>query len=208
MKRKASTAINRPFKRPRQVAPSKKKASVSLAAEKKFNDTSSLTDATTTAVLVNLNAMAAGDTALLRDGNKILSKSIQIRGTIRNESATISTVVRVMVVYDKNSNGTQPTAVQILEGIPGVTSLKSVANASRFITLMDKTYVTNSNGSFNYNYINEYVKVPQNCQLAAFADGTAAVPVSGSLTLLYIGSESTGVADTDIVFQMRCRFVG
>lgn len=181
---------------------------LTLAPEKKFNDSSSTVDSTTTAVVVNLNTMAAGDTALLRDGNKILTTSVQIRATIRNESATISTVNRILVVHDKNSNGTAPTAAQVFEGTPGVTSLKSISNASRFTTLLDKTFVNNSDGSFNYTYINEYVKVPQALQLTSFADGTAAVPISGSLSLIYIGSEAAGVADTDVILQARCRFIG
>lgn len=186
----------------------RKTTSTLLSPEKKFNDSSSTADSTTTASLVNLNTMAAGDTALLRDGNKILSKSVQIRATIRNESTTISTTNRIMVIHDKNSNGVQPTAAQIFEGTPSVSAMKSISNASRFTTLLDKTFVNNSNGSFNYTYINEYVKVPLKCQLASFADGTSVVPVSGSLTLLYIGSEAAGVADTDVILAARCRFVG
>lgn len=216
MKRKATSQATKTFsgKKPRLMrqgaayGSSLSKKSSLLSPELKFNDVSANADATTTATITNLNTMASGDTALLRDGNKILSKSVQIRGTVRNESATISTVFRILVVHDKNSNGTAPTAAQIFEGTPTVYALKSIANSSRFTTLLDKTYVNNSNGSFNYLYINEYVKVPMSCQLASFADGTAAVPISGSLTMVYIGSEAAGIADTDCLFAARCRFQG
>ena len=231
MKRGAAAGDKRPFKRPRPSAPvlaaaadvvmrdafgggrgRRPPAAVALAPEKKFFDSVTITDATTTASILNLNNMAAGDTVLLRDGNKIICKSIQLRGTFQNESLAQNNVIRYMVIHDKNSNGTAPTAAQVFEGTPSVQGMKSIANASRFTTLLDKTVVLNNlsdtAGAMAFAYISEYVKIPANLQLSAFADGTAAVPVSGSLSLIIIGSTAAGATDVDVIMNTRLRFIG
>lgn len=225
MKRGFAGQDKRAFKRPRQsvVAAAdvvmrdagqrgRKSPAVALAVEKKFFDTSDATDVTTTATIVNLNNVGAGDTALLRDGNKILCKTVQIRAKLTLEAATANSVCRYLVVHDKNANGTAPTAAQVFEGTPSVTAMKNIANASRFVTLLDKTVVLNhtdsAGGALFKLYISEFVKVPQNLQLTAFADGTAAVPISGSLSLIIIGDIAAGAADCDAVWANRLRFIG
>ena len=75
-----------------------------IAPELKFNDVSFTTDATTTGAIIALNQMAAGDTALLRDGNKISMKSIQLRFWLQNEASTVNAIVRMFIVYDKQPN--------------------------------------------------------------------------------------------------------
>lgn len=189
-----------------------KKANVSIGVEKKFFDSVTVTDATTTTSVLNLNNMGAGDTALLRDGNKILCKSIQLRGSFSLEAVSANAIVRYMIVHDKNGNGTAPTAAQVFEGTPAVQALKNIGNASRFVTLLDKTIVLNSTTTtataLQKEYISEYVKIPQNLQLAAYADGTAAVPITGSLSLLIISDLAAGAADVDVVVNTRLRFIG
>lgn len=225
MKRRANFQPGAAFKRPRQspvvadvvmrdVAGQRRRrqAAPSLAVEKKFNDSSCVTDATTTASITPLNTMAAGDTALLRDGNKILCTSVQIRGTLTLESLAANAIVRYLVVHDKNSNGVDPTAAQIFSTTPAVYGLKSITNASRFTTLLDKTIVlmnqSDTAGAVGKAYINEYIKIPQALQLASFADGTSACPVSGSLSLIIISDLVAGAADVDVITLNRLRFIG
>jgi hypothetical protein len=227
MKRKATGGDRRPTKKANLGrAPSvvlgdvimggmgggRRKANVALAPEKKFFDSVTVTDASTTASVLNLNNMGAGDTAVLRDGNKIICQSVQLRGSFENESLAQNNTIRYMVVHDKNSNGTAPTAAQVFEGTPAVQGMKSISNASRFTTLLDKVVVLNNlsdtAGAFAQAYISEYIKVPQALQLSAFADGTAAVPVSGSLSLIIIGSTASGATDVNVVMNTRLRFIG
>lgn len=221
MKRKASQQRSGPRpKLQRQggvygKAALKRKPSALLTQELKFNDFSNAGDISTTGVIVDMTTFAAGDTALLRDGNKILAKSIQLRGTFATESLAQNAIVRYMIIHDKNSNGTAPTFAQVFSTTPIVThvySLKSIANASRFTTLLDRTIVINNQsdtaGAFAKAYIDEYIKVPESCQLVAFADGTSAVPISGSLSLMIISDVATGITDVDSALLGRLRFVG
>lgn len=211
-KRTGSSGGTKFSKKGKQTFKSTKRQNVLLGAEKKFFDTSSVTDASTTVTVVNLNNMAAGDTALTRDGNKILCKSCQFRITLENESLAQNTIVRFVLVHDKNANGVAPTGAQVFEGTPNVYSMKSVANASRFITLWDETIVLNNSsdtaGAFQKGYIEKYISIPQHLQLSMYADGTAVVPTSGSLSLLYLSDVASGATDVNIIDNNRLRFVG
>lgn len=213
-KRKRSSAGGTQFsKKGKQTVQRRKKTqNVLLAAEKKFFDSSSVTDASTTVTVVNLNNMAAGDTALTRDGNKILCKSLQFRISLENESLAQNTIVRFCLVHDKNANGVAPTGAQVFEGTPNVYSMKNISNASRFVTLWDEVIVLNNTsdtaGAFQKGYIEKFVIIPEKLQLAAFADGTAVVPTSGSLSLLYLSDVASGATDVNVIDSNRLRFVG
>lgn len=188
---------------------------VAVAPELKFNDNSFLTDATTTGAIVALNNMAAGDTALLRDGNRIQMKSIQVRFTAQTESLAANALIRMLIVYDKNSNlstasiatsGTGP-----LDTI-SITSLRQVATTSRFKVLSDRVYALNNQsdtaGAFAKMHDEIYIKIPSDCQNTAFADGNAGAPISGNLLLMYFSDIAAGAGDVDINGQTRLRYYG
>lgn len=221
MKRKASQQLNRSgyVVRPKyreamgNPAPRMRRSSigVGLAAELKYNTVPFFTDATTAGTIIDLNNFAAGDTALLRDGNKVLCKSLEIRCSIELESATFSQNVtsRWLLVHDKNANTVQPTFAQVLDALT-VESQRNISGVSRFTILMDKTVVTNqtSGTAKNQAFFKKYVKIPQELQLTCYADGTAQVPVSGSLTLMYLSNVAPGATDTNITGTSRLRFIG
>lgn len=203
----------RPMKKGRTTF--KKKATsrnVLIGSEKKFFDSSSVTDASTTVTVVPLNSMAAGDTALTRDGNKILCKSIQLRIAVQNESLSENNIFRYVVVHDKNANGVSPTGAQVFEGTPNVYSMKNISNASRFRTLLDQVMPINNTsdtaGCFRKEYFDHFITIPEDLQLTQYADGTADVPISGSLSLLYLSDVVSGVTDLNVIDSNRLRFVG
>jgi len=214
-KRKASTAINRPYKRPRLATPAvKRKQNTSLTQELKYNDVTFNTDATTTGTMVALTTFASGDTALLRDGNKILVRSFELRVKCELESITANATLRFCLVRDKNSNMAQAplaTATGFLDTITPE-SLRTVGFMSRYDVLMDKTFALNQSASnaagFQKLFFKKYIKVPQSDALVSFGDGTASIPVSNSYTLLYFSDLASGVADVNILGTCRMRFVG
>lgn len=224
MKRKASTqlgasryqpkpkyraALGRPFVTPRS------RPNPELAPEKKFNDVSFATDATTTGTVVALNTFAAGDTALLRDGNKVMNKSLNLRISYALESLTASANLRFIVVLDKNANGTSPTVASALTGpLDAITpeAQRRVDSISRFWVLMDEVVTLNAQtgtgGALSKGFLQRNIKIPQDLALSQYIDGTAAVPVSNSLSLLYFSDLAAGAADVDISGTCRLRFVG
>jgi len=218
-KRKAlGTPASQPAPKRRKLATTqtirRTKPSV-LSPELKFNDNAFATDATTTGAITALNQMAAGDTALLRDGNKILMKSIQLRFTLENEALNQNNAVRMLVVYDKNANlGTASIATAGTGPLDSITiqSLRQVATMSRFKVLSDKVYVLNSTsdtaGALQIIHDELFIKIPKDCQLTAFADGVSGAPITGHLLLMYFGNVAAGAGDVNVLGQARLRFWG
>jgi hypothetical protein len=212
MKRKASSRVNQPFKKPRTTGPPLPKAAVGVPQELKYNDVPFATDATTTGVVVPLNTFGAGDTALLRDGNKILMRSLELRVRLDMEAVAPNAVCRFIVVHDKNANLTSPTIAGATGVLDAITpeSLRTISGMSRYTILMDKSFALNtaSASAPQKMFFKKYIKLSPELQLASFYDGGSSVPVSGSLTLLYFSDIAAGATDVNVNGQSRLRFVG
>lgn len=196
----------RPKKAPAKISAKKLSA---LQNEQKYNDVLFNTDATSTGVVTALSTIASGDTVLTREGNKILCKAVEIRVIMQNEVNTAGSIIRFVLVHDKNANGTSPTYAQVF-ATTGVNRFPVIDNKSRFKILMDETLTLNnlSSALAAQAYLHKFVKIPSTHQLTCYADGTGAVPVSGSLTLFYAGNQVAGAADTDVEGYARLYFQG
>lgn len=221
MKRKPLTSLagNQPAAKKRKLTQTmtrrKTISLVGVAPELKFNDVAFVTDATTTGSVVSLNNFAAGDTNLLRDGNRIKMKSIQLRFTLENEALNQNNAVRMMIVYDKQTNLTAPTIATAGTGpLDTITiqSLRQVATVSRFKILCDRVYVINSTsdtaGALQIIHDEIFVKIPLDSQDVAYGSGGATEPVSGGLYLMYFGNVAAGAGDVNVLGQARLRFWG
>jgi len=187
---------------------SQKKMGVGLEAELKYNDTSFNTDATTTGTVVSLATIGAGDTALTRDGNKIIVRSFELRVALELEAVTQNATVRMVLVRDKNPNGLQFSAFNSVFDTVSPQSLRIIGALSRFDILMDKTFCINNNsGAVQKYFFKKYVKVRDN-NLISYQDGTAAVPYSNNYSLIYCSDVAAGIADVNVNGQCRMRFVG
>jgi len=216
MKRKASTQVNRPYKRPRQTQPYQRTKSglTSFGSnELKYTDFNFSTDATSTPAVGALNAVAAGDTNLLRDGNKIAMKAVQVRVGYSNEAIAQNVRTRWVVVIDHNSNGATAAMTDVFDAAT-IESQRKVANLSRFTVLMDKVIVLNAStstaGAFQKGFFKKYLKIPQDGvnNIASFADGTAASPITNGLSLMYVSDVATGATDQDTIGTIRTFFQG
>lgn len=193
-----------------------KRMSIALAPELKYNDVTFNTDATTTPTVVSLTNFAAGDTALLRDGNKILTKSLNFRMQVANEALTQSNTIRCVVVVDKQPNGTAPTysgnVVTSVFDAQTITAQRQVSTQSRFHILKDEVFVLNqigsTGGALSQAFWQAFVPIPAKYELAIFGDQNAGEPITNGLYFMYIGSTAAGVVDTDVVGTARLRFIG
>lgn len=209
-----TTTPSRPQKRARFAKRAPRKTPT-LRPEKKFFDSFSVSDCTDAGAILNLNNMAQGDTVFNRDANKVLCTSVQLRGSFTMESTTVNAIVRYLVIHDKNANGTAPTLAQVFsEEITGanVMSMKSVPNASRFTTLLDKTAPINATTgtatAFQKFTFDHYIKIPAALQTAQYATNATAVPISGSLSLIFLSDRPAGATDVDTSIFTRTRFIG
>lgn len=113
-----------------------------------------------------LNGLQLGTSAYQRIGNKIAMKScywsltfgINALNTIATStSGTPQVPVRMMIVYDKQTNGALPVVSDLLSGYSGianstaraidVNSPNNLNNKDRFIVLCDKRFVLSAQGT-------------------------------------------------------------
>ena len=190
-------------------APRRRSASVpsSLKPELKYFDTAFSTDATSTSTVVQLTSVAAGDTALTRDGNKLAMRSLELRIKGNLEATTQNATIRFVLLVDKQANNGTISWGTVFDS-ESPQSLRLIASLSRFDILMDKVITVNatSTSALQKFFFKKYVKIPN--IIASFTDGTAAVPYTNSLVLMYNSDVATGATDTDVFGQARLRFVG
>ncbi len=146
-------------------------------AELKFFDTQKAqtnVNSTGTVLDDSVNHIAQGVTENDRLGRKCTIKGVHFKGVYNNNLATAladtKQGVRIIIVVDKQTNGTAVTVADYLEDITefnGYNSFRNLSNSGRFNVLMDKrfnivipavaqtaagtfsTYVTNYKWEFN-----------------------------------------------------------
>lgn len=188
-------------------APRRSNQSSALKPELKYFDTAFTTDATSTSTVVQLNSVAAGDTALTRDGNKLAMRSLELRIKGNLEATTQNASIRFVLLIDKQPNNATISWGTVFDS-ESPQSLRLIASMSRFEILMDKVIIVNatSTTALQKFFFKKYVKMPN--IVSSYTDGSAAIPYTNSLILMYNSDVATGITDTDIFGQARLRFVG
>ena len=179
-------------------------------AELKAYDVS-FTNSNFTAVgnFTTLNAMTQGADVFQRIGKKTYMKSIHIRGLIfQNSGATTQDTGRILLIYDRQSNGALPPLASILQdsnAAAGTTNLSeiSIPARARFQIIRDyqvalpiavatgallPAFIVNDPIKASFN-VNMFVK----CNLETMYNGTAGTVadiVSGSLFLVTVSGNS------------------
>lgn len=121
--------------------------------ELKFLDTA-LTDATVAAAgaFFNLVVIPQGDTESERNGRKVTVRKLSFRArvTLPSQTAvgTTSAQYRILIVCDKQTNGAQFAATDLLETATTL-SFNNLANSSRFVVLYDKIKTIYASGGVN-----------------------------------------------------------
>lgn len=216
MKRKASDISKKGSAKKARPSFKRQGARLSLQQELKYNDVAIATDASTTETVVALTTFAAGDTALLRDGNKIIVKSIELRIALANEALTQANTVRFVVVKSMQANAAAPTwfvgtlTTDVFDAST-VTARRAVATASRFKIIMDKTIVVNQEGgtgaALSQEYLHKYIPIVRE-EITQFGSEASGIPITNAYYLMYVGSTASGATDLDVVGTARLRFVG
>lgn len=138
------------------------------------------------AVSVNLNVVPQGDTESMRNGRKIVIKSIWLRGALELTPGAAAVgasadFYRLILVQDKQANG-QTFAVTDYLATAGVLSHRNLANTNRFVNLWEmygpltsQSGVTGASGNAGKS-INKYHK----CNIPIEFDATAITGVIGT----------------------------
>lgn len=218
---RSSAHINQPFKRPRTIVVQPVVQGVNrnrptlnrlpVGTEYKYNDVSWNTDATATETVVQLTSIAQGTTNLTRNGNKIQLKSVALRIAYNAESIAQNVRIRVMLVSDRQSNGTAYTGVELLTSVTLV-GASNITAFGRFHVLWDKVLVLNATtstaGCLQVGFIKKFIKIPASIRLVNYNVTTASIPYSNGLSLFYFSDIASGATDADFFGTARVKFVG
>lgn len=162
-----------------------------INVETKWSDTSISLEPTTTGIVTLLTGIAQGATDVTRNGNSILSKSIDVKLTVNQHVSTSYTICRMMLIIDKeNAQGTAPTLAQLLQNVTPQDFLNQ-DNTDRFVVLYSSLFImrTGTNSSvrtieFHKNLSDLHIRY----------DGTAATQANATqnhLYLILLSSEDT-----------------
>ncbi len=159
-----------------------------------------------TPTIVQLTNIAQGDSTITRDGSNIKVLSIFWSYSVRQHATACCTLVRVMLVHDRQTNQAIYTPGDLLSDITvgdNIVSPRNLDNTSRFAVLYDKVHAYSDTGrliSFHQMYKKVQIKMRYDANVGDITDLT-----QSSLSLLVMSNESTN--EPTITFSCRLRFV-
>lgn len=180
--------------------------------ELKFVDVASnSTDFSATGVLVLLNGVAPGTGASQRIGKKLVMKSLYFRAAI-GSGVTGANVfrghVRLLFIYDKQTNATAPTVSDILQQ-PFGSAAMNMDNRDRFVVISDKQFAIDQAGGHQSASCKFFKKLNLQTIFNAGTAGTVADISTGSVYLLLISDDTGSIGSTNqpqISYYNRIRY--
>lgn len=169
-----------------------------------------------------LNACIAGSQNFNRIGRKINLRSLQIRCVLTpTDLTTNAQMVRMLLVYDRQTNGAAPTYADVIksQNIAGTTSslagdMVNLDNRDRFEIIRDKIFSFNFGDSAGYapspgSYeCSEYIRLQDRPTVYnAGAAGTVGDIQSGSLYIFWISTQAAATGATLQNLTYRTRFI-
>lgn len=98
--------------------------------------------------VIPLSLMAEGDEYNTRTGRKIKAKSIFLRGQVKINPGATSSTVRMLVFWDRASNGSVPNPSDVMQTNNDLQSPLDIDNAgTRFIVVADRTWDLSIDGT-------------------------------------------------------------
>jgi len=159
---------------------------------------------------VLLNGTQSGSGFWNRIGSKTKMKSIQLRGTITQSATALESLLRMLIVYDKQANGAFPTIGQILETRDqsgaqsnSIYSNMKTESRDRFEIIKDSTWKAPSctytagvqtngpsyPGVDNEYEFNEFIKLKSRKTTYSASTGDIGDITTGSLFIIFIASQ-------------------
>lgn len=183
------------------------------------------TPITTTGTFILLNDVPNGSQYFQRVGTKVTMRNLHLTGFITNTATSAAADwVRIMVVYDRQTNGALPASADLISSIAssGTTSsmgldFLNLNNRDRFTVLRNKKYVlptvTNTagvltnvgviDGAYPTVHFDEFITMKEMVAQFKASAGSVADIASGSL-LLYV--QSQGTASWSFTWSSRLRY--
>lgn len=165
-----------------------------------------------------LNLLNAGNTATTAVGRRAIMKSLLLRMSIGPVVQTVLTTtgnIRVLVVYDRQPNGSLATVAAILGTTTyGTASPLNLGNSDRFTVLLDEKLsigcLYSSGTPTNYVseapvpvYVDRYVKIGLPVETSSAFNGTITNISSGSIVLLAWSDNASGPVVVNAMSRVR-----
>lgn len=176
-----------------------------LAPERKVNDVSSDYTADNTAwYVLPLSLMSQGDEYNQRNGRKVRAQSIFVRGQVKINPGATSTTVRMILFWDRSSNGQAPNPSDVMQTNADLQSPLDVDNCgTRFIVLADRTFDLSINGTRVKSF--KIFRKVRHLITYNGDDNTAPNLTNGHLYLMWLSNE-TDAADKRAELNLWSRF--
>lgn len=152
--------------------------------------------------VIPLNIIPLGNTSTTRIGRKINIRSLLFRCATSSTSGNPENA-RVLIVYDKQTNGVTPLAADILSNAVDTTSPMNLNNSERFLIIADFLTEQTQSGVENCLHKPEYRKINLDTMYGTNT-GTIGDINTGGLFLLACGTDSVG---TSLVYTNRIRYL-
>lgn len=173
-----------------------------------------------------MNGVQTGAAFYNRVGSRIEMKSIHLRGYIYNAATSITTNLRLIVVYDRQPTGALPTIADLLQSRDQTGATTTVGdseinldNRDRFLIVRDKQYyappVTNTAGVLSNGPsfpstdqewdVNEFIKLKGlGTHFKSSSNPTAIADIStGALYCFFVATQSDSCWATNIMWRLR-----
>jgi hypothetical protein len=195
-----------------------KRISTLINVEEKVHDVdgTSGTTVTTTATVVNLSNIAQGSDYFNRIGDSILGQSMEFRARVVGNTASPRHVIRILLVADREQNGTDPVIGEVLQaGTSPVIQPYNVFYTSRFNVLYDELVHLNNavglaTGGTSTTYLSDQEHLPMMARKwnrHVKYDAAAAADASNRENALYLMAISADATDgPSLTYTFRFRF--
>lgn len=155
-----------------------------------------------------LNGTTQGDNINQREGRQIYVQSIQsnFRAEWNSGAVTSPGTYRVILFYDKQSNGAAPAVSDLLDTSTALScdALRNLNNRKRFKILLDRRYALTPTGASNSAIVDSfYLKKFITTQYNAGTAGTVADISSNALYLLACSDEAVNGPNNSGVIRVR-----
>ncbi len=186
-----------------------KALAVAYAVKKLINvefhtlNTNFTTDPSNAGAVVNLTAIAQGDTIASRQGNKIRVKYLECRGLVTLNASAADSQVRMMVVRDNNGSTSIPAITDLYADIAtfrlNKPKLGDPQSNSRFSILMDKYIIVDAGHGLSQTF-----KFSTALDHHVFYTGSAATDEGkGHLYLFIASNEATNDPSVQAVAMVK-----
>lgn len=184
----------------------KLKSDVKNKSEYRYYDTLNIGTISNTGAIFLLNGMNQGSNNAQREGTDMLIKHIRV--VLNYVVSDTTNLIRIMLIYDKQTNSTTPALSDVLDTtiIPPVLAYRVDSNKERFTVLYDKLH----SGVLNTDNMQRVVKIHKRMNAKTLyntLNSTGFVGIQKGALFLLIVSDSNATAHPGVNVASRLRYV-